>query len=127
MEIIRIGTVSAVDKDTGMVSVVYQDQDDGTTGYLPYFSPGDEYKPPAVNDMVLVAHLSNGTTRGIVIGKFWNKANKPPVPDTGWYKKLSEKSSMRYEKESDTLYITAPKIVLECGGKVINVTDLAGE
>ena len=34
MDIIRIGNVSSVDPDTGMVSVVYHDRDEETTGYM---------------------------------------------------------------------------------------------
>lgn len=124
METVRIGNVSDVDMKTGMVSVVYHDREDETTGYLPYFSPGEEWKPPEVEDMVVVVHLSNGTTKGIVIGKFWNKGNIPPaIGKADWHKKLADKAELRYEKETDTLYIKAPHIVLECGEKIIDVNE----
>ena len=35
METVRIGNVSDVDLKTGMVSVVYNDRENETTGYLP--------------------------------------------------------------------------------------------
>jgi phage baseplate assembly protein gpV len=126
MDVIRIGNVSAVDRSTGMVSVVYQDQDGGTTGFLPYFSCGDEFKPPAVDDMVLVAHLSNGATRGIVIGRFWNKSNVPPDSEADWYKKLSDIAFMKYVSESDTIHIKASNVVFELDGKIVDLKDLAG-
>ena len=34
---------------------------------------------PQKGQMVLCLHLSNGSSSGIVLGTFWNDANKPPV------------------------------------------------
>lgn len=125
MDIIRIGNVSSVDPDTGMVSVVYHDRDEETTGYMPYFSPAEEFIPPNVDDMVLVAHLSNGTTRGVVIGKFWNKANVPPNPEVTWSKQIADDAFMKYD--GHTMVINAPRILLQCDGAIIDVKDLVGD
>ena len=53
---IRIGYVSAVQKEKGMVAVAYPDEDDATTDFLPFLSPGREFFPPEVNDMVVVVY-----------------------------------------------------------------------
>lgn len=76
--LIRIGRVSSVDYESGMVSVTYPHLDDSTTNKLPVFSFTDEYKMPGIGQEVLVLHLSNGQTAGIVMGKFWNRQNIPP-------------------------------------------------
>ena len=110
-DLIRIGNVSAVDPKTGMVAVTYEDNDDDTTGFMPFFAAGDEYKKPDVGEMVLVAHLSSGTTKGIVIGKIWNKANVPEKRN-GWHKKIADDAFMSYTDKE--LHIRAPDIVLEC-------------
>lgn len=75
--LIRIGRVSSVDYENGMVSVTYPDLDDATTDEFPVFSFTDEYKMPGIGQEVLVLHLSNGQTAGIVMGKFWNRQNIP--------------------------------------------------
>lgn len=76
--LIRIGRVSSVDYENGMVSVTYPDLDDATTDEFPVFSFTDEYKMPGIGQDVLVLHLSNGQTAGIVMGKLWNRQNIPP-------------------------------------------------
>lgn len=122
---IRVGKVSSVNKRTGMVSVLYEDKEDEVTGMLPYFSLGDEYKPPEIGDMVLVAHISNGNVRGVVIGRYFNEANMPEDAEAYWFKSIERgESFMRYDKESKTLRIKAENIILETGDKEIVVSDL---
>ena len=75
--LIRIGKVSTVDYDAGMVSVTYSHMDNNTTKKFPVFAMSDEYKMPAVGDEVLVLHLPTGQSSGIVLGRMWNKSNVP--------------------------------------------------
>ena len=115
--LIRIGRVSSVNPDTGMVKVTYPDLDDTVTDELPMLAIGDEYKMPKVRDEVLVLHLSNGQAAGIVIGKYWNKSNKPPT-NAGYRKELGENTGDAYlSYHNGTLEIKANKIILN--GKVI--------
>lgn len=124
MDGIRIGHVTAVDKKHGMVCVSYQDKDYATTGFLPYLTYASEYKMPKVNDMVLVAHLSNGMASEVVIGGFWNKGNVPDVKDsTGWKKFISESSYLEFDVESNTLRIHAPNIVFSCSDGTVNLNQ----
>ena len=124
MEVIRIGYVSAVDRKKGMVSVTYTDKDKSTTDYLPYLSFGKEYKMPDIKDMVLIAHLSNGMASAVVIGGFWNKSNKPEITDsTGWKKFISKNAYMDYNKDTNTLTIHAPRVVLSCRDGTLCLND----
>ncbi len=75
--LIRIGKVSTVDYEAGMISVTYPHMDHNTTKKFPVFAMSDEYKMPAVGDEVLVLHLPTGQSSGIVLGKMWNKSNVP--------------------------------------------------
>ena len=70
-----------------MISVTYPDLDDSVTDDLPVFSMGDEYKMPPVGAEVLVLHLSNGCAAGVVMGRYWNEANKPSVSGKGVFRK----------------------------------------
>lgn len=94
---IRIGRVSSIDYGSGMISVTYPDLDDSVTDDLPVFSMGDEYKMPPVGAEVLVLHLSNGCAAGVVMGRYWNEANKPSVSGKGVFRKeLGEKKGEAY-------------------------------
>lgn len=75
--LIRIGKVSTVDYEAGMVSVTYSVTDGNTTDKFPVFAMADEYKMPAVGQDVLVLHLPTGQAAGVVLGKMWNKGNAP--------------------------------------------------
>lgn len=103
----RIGTVSSVDPETGMVSVVYEDRDGEVTGLLPYAAFNSEYRLPEIGAKVVVLHLSNGGEMGIVLGSYWNKYNSAGNPGT-YYKALGGGASFKYDK--GTLDITAEHI-----------------
>lgn len=84
---IRLGKVSSINYKKGMISVTYPDLDDSVTDDLPVFSLADEYKMPPVGAEVLVLHLSNGCTAGVVMGRYWNEDNKPPISGKGVFRK----------------------------------------
>lgn len=108
---IRIGTVSTVDYENGMVSVKYEDMNNSVTAEMPYFSYGGEYKMPRIDDTVIVLYLSNGSSIGIVIGSFWNKSNKPPVSGKNiFYKDIAPECNITFQ--NGTLTINAPQIKL---------------
>ena len=48
---------------------------------------------PKIGQEVLVLHLSNGQSAGILMGKYWNKKNIPP--DYGQGKNVFNKRLMR--------------------------------
>ncbi len=112
MDINRIGTVSKIDKENGMVSVVYPDRDNNVTDLVPCISFNDEYKMPKVGDKVFLAHLSNGTEAALAFGKFWNEANKPLDKEDTYRKQFDYdgKAYMKYDEKTGELLIQAPKI-----------------
>lgn len=86
----RIGQVSKVDYKKGMVSVVYKDINGGenvTTDLIPYITLNGEYHMPNIEDYIAVLHLSNGYEAGLVLGRFWNEKNTPPVSGKDRYRK----------------------------------------
>ena len=78
-DVVRIGRVSKINYDTGMIEATYPQYDNSVTPEFPVISFNDEYKMPKIGDEVLVVHLSNGETAGIVLGKFWGGDEKPKV------------------------------------------------
>ena len=77
--VVRIGKVSKIDYKKGLISATYPDLDDAVTDDFPVFSFTDEYKMPKIGQEILVLHLSNGQSAGIIMGKYWNKDNPPAV------------------------------------------------
>lgn len=114
---IRIGKVSSVDYENGMLRVVYNDKGQSVTANLPYASLNNEYKMPKVGESVLVAHLSNGSSRGVVVGGYWNKSNKPKESGQGLYRKdLSStpgEAMYRYDSKTGIYLLKAPTVELE--------------
>lgn len=92
----RIGEVSSVDAETGMVSVIYHDKDEAVTQMLPYATFNDEYKLPQIGAKVVVLHLSNGQEMGIVLGTYWNKSNPSGIPGM-YHKNLGEGAYLNYD------------------------------
>lgn len=80
---IRIGKVSSIDYENGMIRVLYTDRDGAVTKTLPVVTFNDEYKMPQVGQYVLVVHLSNGSEAGYILGTYWNTANVPSKSGKG--------------------------------------------
>ena len=137
---IRVGKVSKINYEKGMIRVTYPDLDDSVTAELPVFSFTDEYKMPKIGQEVFVLHLSNGQAAGILMGKYWNKDNVPPDYGQGkntFNKEIDEefgKVRITYKNKKLTLYDEAGDVETEIvshnrnvkvtnGDVNINVTD----
>lgn len=70
---LRIGKVSTVNYKTGMISVIYEEENNAVTAKMPCLSFNGEYKMPKADDYVAVAYLSNGSSIGLILGSFWNE------------------------------------------------------
>ncbi len=109
-QIVRIGKVSKINYEKGMIRVTYPDLDNSVTAEFPVFSFTDEYKMPQIGQEVLVLHLSNGQSAGILLGKYWNKKNVPPAYGQGknvFHKEIDEefgKVRITYKDKKLTLY-----------------------
>ena len=80
----RIGTVSSVDPETGMVSVIFEDRDGEVTELLPYATFNEEYKLPQLGAKV------------VVIGTYWNEYNAAGTPGT-FHKDLGGGAYINYK------------------------------
>ena len=99
---IRVGRVSSVNYESGMARVTYRDKDESVTCEFPILTNNDEYRMPQAGQDVLVAHLSNGSSRGAIIGTLWNKKYVPYETGQELYRKeLSRKKDAAYVRYSD--------------------------
>lgn len=76
-DVIRVGIISAVNLKTGTAQVHYPDRD-CTTEQLHLFAFRAEFAPPVPGDQVVVLHLSNDTSSGVILGRFWGEGDLPP-------------------------------------------------
>lgn len=122
MEKIRIGRISKVNRDTGMVAVSFVDENLSTTGMIPYLTHGGEWFDLKIGTEVLVIFLK---TQAVAMGTYWNEQNGPNVDKTcGWRKEISKKARMEYDSSKNELVIHAPSIVLEGNGKRIRLDQI---
>lgn len=109
---LRIGKVSTVNYKTGMVSVIYEEENNAVTAKMPCLSFNGEYKMPKADDYVAVAYLSNGSSIGLILGSFWNEKNRPKHPGKGVYhKEFAPNAYIHYDKDTLTLYAPNVKVI----------------
>lgn len=123
---IRKGRVSSVNYDTGMIRVTYRDRDGAVTAEMPMLNNNMEYSMPAIGQDVLVAHLSNGSSRGVVLGPIWNQENTPAEARKDLYRKdFSSRKGVAYIEYDDKkgeYRIKAANLILDG----VNKTELQG-
>lgn len=106
---IRIGKVSDVDYEKGLIRVAYLDRDNNVTAPMPMLS--DKYFMPEVGDQVIVLHLSNGAEAGIVLGRFYTDKNLPKESGKGVFFMTLDRSGASFIKcASGTVTIKGEKI-----------------
>lgn len=99
---IRVGRISSINYETGMARVTYRDKDESVTAEFPMLTYNDEYRMPKIGQDVLVAHLSNGSGRGAILGTIWNQKYVPKETGDVLYRKdLSRKKNAAYIRYSD--------------------------
>ncbi len=99
---IRIGKVSSVDYEKGMARITYRDKDESVTVAFAALNYNDEYRMPQIGQQVAVAHLSNGSSRGIILGEVWNQKNLPRETGKRLYRKdLSRGKDVAYIRYDD--------------------------
>lgn len=120
---IRIGKVSSVDYEKGMIRVTYHDKDDSVTMDFATLNYNDEYRMPKVGQQVAVAHLSNGSSRGIILGEIWNKQNLPKESGKNLFRKdLSrgkDAAYIRYDDETGEYLIKVANLHLNGVNKTV--------
>ena len=126
MDMIRIGRVSSVNPKAGTIQVLYTDRSGSVTSDIPYFSFNDEYKMPKKEQMVLVLHLANGSSAGVVLGKFWNDINKPAETGADLFRKeLGNKAGEAYIRAlNGAVEISGKSSLRLTGGGSITVAEI---
>ncbi|WP_313152376.1 phage baseplate assembly protein V [Lacrimispora sp.] len=119
-DVIRVGRISSINPEKGLVRVYYPDKD-STTSELPLFHFHQEFKLPKVNDQVIVLHLSNDTSSGVVLGGFWNDIDQPPKQAE--YKKDLESDSYEMLQKGNFI-IHSPQISLEGEAGIVTLTEI---
>ena len=127
---IRVGRVSRVNYETGMISVTYPDLDGATSAELSMLDFGGEYKMPKPGDNVAVACLSSDPSRGVVMGTYWNRGHNSRAFGRGYYRKeYAERpgeSYMDYDPETKTLTIFAPNVTIKGNVNIIGSLKVNG-
>lgn len=121
-DMIRVGKVSSINKEAGLLRVTYQDRDRNTTAEIPMLNFGGEYKLPSVGEMVAVAHLDNDTSMGVVLGTYWNDKNKPKGAGAVFRKDLGGGAYL--EVKGSQLVIHGTEVILSCSSGSIKVSEL---
>lgn len=123
MNLIRVGKVSNIDYETGMVEILYPDRDEAVTAGFAYLSFNGEYKMPAIGQSVAALHLSSGTSAGIVLGPYFNRSNRPRYSGKGvYYKEIGENAYMLLLDRELTIH--AEKIRLSDGKGEITLQEI---
>ncbi len=120
---IRIGKVSSVDYEKGMMRITYRDKDESVTVDFAMLNYNDEYRMPQVGQQVAVAHMSNGSSRGVILGEVWNKKNLPHEAGKDLYRKdLSRRKDaayIRYDDESGEYLVKAANLHINGVNKTV--------
>ncbi len=83
-QLLRVGRISSFNYPDGTARVTYGDKDGETTPELPFLAW--EYWMPKIGDQVLVGHLSNGTSRAVILGPIWYEGHRPYNGREGLYR-----------------------------------------
>lgn len=104
--LVRIGTVSSVNYPAGRVRVTIDDQNKIVTDEIPMLSY--EYEMPAVGEKVLCLFFGNGFSKGVCLGRYFYKREKPIESGKDiYFKRLMKDATIKYDRASKTLTITA--------------------
>lgn len=96
MDVVRVGFVSSVNQEAGTARIYYPDRG-ATTAELPVFAGWGEAAFPSPGDQVVVLHLSNDTSSGVILGLFWSQEDVPPG-DTEYWKRLGADGYLKSQK-----------------------------
>ena len=98
--LLRIGKVSSINYPKGTARVTYEDKSDSTSSEMSFLAW--EYWMPRIGDQVLVAHLSNGTCAGVILGPVWHNDYRPMEGFKGLYRReLSTTQGKAVERYDD--------------------------
>lgn len=130
MDAIRLGYVSRIDYENGMIAVAYLDRDDSVTKLIPYLQLGGEYHMPKIEQRVAVVHLSTGSEVAVCLGTFWGPGDVPPASGKDvFHKELSNTTGaayMHHDPETGVLTIKAKEIKLLTDAGEVSISGITG-
>lgn len=119
-DVIRIGFISTVDRIHGTAQVYYPDLG-STTEQLHLFAFQKEFAVPEIGAQVVVLHLPNDTSSGVILGRFWGEADPPPA-DVLYQRTLAAQT---VETVHDAGYcLSAPEITWSGNAGSITLAEL---
>lgn len=103
---VRIGKVTNTYPSQGKIKVLYEDE--GNTSLpLPMLTMNREYSMPSVGDRVVVLHMENGSSKGVILGTYYGGSMQPQTD--GGYRKDFEGGAYAACSAGD--YLLSAKIV----------------
>lgn len=119
-DVVRVGFISSVSREAGTARVYYPDRG-ATTAELPLFSGWGETAFPEPGEQVAVIHLSNDTSSGVILGRFFDETAVPKA-NVEYLKRMGKRAGLQAEDGKLLLY--ADELVLENAGGKITLTEL---
>ena len=115
-DLFRIGKISKIHYEDGMVDVVYSDRTDAVATKVRLLL--SEYAMPKEKDPVLVLHLPNGRTEALCLGRYWYADWKPQEGFKGLWRKCFSRDQTRCyarydDPDEDDTRAEAKNIVIE--------------
>lgn len=117
-QLLRVGKISSINYENGTARVTYEDKDGSTTPEIPFLAW--EFWMPKIEDQVLVGHLSNGSSRAVIIGPFWYDGHRPHQGREGLYRKEFTNEKGKDGAEYDA---KAASYTIKAGGCTIVLRD----
>lgn len=124
-ELIRIGVVSSVDTDTGMVRVVFPDMDNMVSPELPLLTTGTGWglsnAMPEPGDNVLCVFRGNGRTDGFCLGAIYDGSYDMPADQSQRGIYFEDGSYAYFDKTTGSIEINAVGTV-NVQAKAVSIT-----
>lgn len=125
---LRIGRISSFNYPDGTARVTYADKDGSTTPEIPFLAW--EYWMPKIGDQVLVGHLSNGTSRAVILGPLWYDGHRPHNGREGLYRQEYTNTiggdAVEYDEKAASLTIKAGGVTIVLKGGKVTIDAPAG-
>lgn len=108
---LRIGKVSCIKYEKGLLDIVYEDRDGEVVADVPFLCNG-EYRMPNIGELVAVMQVSNGQM--IALGTFYHEKNLPKESKKGYRKDFvkGEDAYFRYDSSKKNLTIKADTVTI---------------
>lgn len=107
------GKISTVNYESGTANIALPDRENQIIQDVPFLA--SEYYMPGSGDMVAVIfeEIDGQIGKGVILGKIFLQDNAPKESGKGIYYKEFGNAALKYDQRSETMEITAKKIVVD--------------